>query len=91
MEKMTPEEIRTKIDELYPSVKAVLEAVGMTKEDWVQAAIEGPIVHEVRCERCELWECDAIVNLKEDYPMLIPIWYNYGCTSCSKFISKEGI
>ena len=91
MEKMTPEEIRTRIDELYPTVKAVVEAVGMTKEDWIKSAIEGPIVREVRCERCELWECEAIVSLKDDYPMFIPVWYSYGCGACSKFIPKEGI
>ena len=90
MEKMTPEEIRTRIDELYPTVKAVVEAVGMKKEDWIKAAIEGPIVHETRCEKCGIWPCEAIESLKDEYPMFIPMWYSYGCTNCSKFVPKGG-
>lgn len=89
MEKLSLEQIRERIDELYPNMEAMLEAVGMTKEDWIKSAIEGPTVYETRCERCELWECEARVDLKEEYPMFIDIWYNYGCTSCAKFVSKE--
>ena len=88
MSKMTPQEIEEYIEEWYPKVKDLCDAIGMTKEQWIEEAIRGPKKQFMRCENCKNWPCVHIENLKKDYPLFIPIWYEYGC-NCHLFDPKE--
>jgi len=87
----TDERIREYIDEVYPKVKAIVDLAGMTKEEWIQAAIRGraPQKKFTRCENCKEWECEPILNLKDKYPSFVMIWHGYG-TECPNFSPKEG-
>ena len=86
---MTPQEIEEYIEEMYPKVKAVCDAAGMTKDQWIEEAIRGPKKLFMRCENCLKWPCEAVENLKEEYPLFIKVWYEHGCT-CHLFEPKPG-
>lgn len=81
---MTPFEIEEYIEMMYPKFKDLVEAAGMTKDQWIEAAIKGPVKLVTRCENCKKWPCESIEILKDKYPLFIKTWYEYG-TVCRNF------
>ncbi len=84
MTKLTPNEIEEYIEEVDPKVKDLVGVVGMTKDQWIAEAIKGPKKLFTRCENCKKWSCKHIENLKEPFPLIINLWYEWG-VNCSGF------
>ena len=84
MSKMTPYKIEEYIEKVYPTVKEMVKAAGLTKEQWIEQAIKNPEKKFVRCENCKKWPCDNVETLKEPFPVFVKIWYEHG-VRCAGF------
>lgn len=88
---MSAEEIIKQIDEAYPKVKDLVELAGMDKGGWIVAALKegemGEHKHFMRCENCIFNECEAIRNLKGEYPGIVRLWLSHG-VNCPDFSPK---
>ena len=89
--KMTPQEIEEYIEEQWknPAIRQMVALAGLTKDEWIERAIQGSEKHFERCENCKRWKCDAISNLEDKYPAVVKTWYEFG-TNCELFLPKEG-
>ena len=76
------------IERVYPKFKHLLGFVGMTKDQWIEAAHKEPEKKLKRCENCKLWKCGSIKSLEEEYPMFVSMWHDFSCEACTEFILK---
>ena len=87
---MTPFEIEEYIEEQWkdPAVRRMVEAFGMTKDQWIMEASQPLEKKYVRCENCRRWPCEPVQNLRDDYEILVNLWYEWGCGACTDFHAK---